>query len=190
MTPILIAPPAVEPLGLAETKAWLRVETAAEDELVGALIASARLVVESLTRRTLVSQTWRLVLDAWPPGVSPPIVPLPFSPVRNVPAVRVFNALGEATSIAPQVFAVETVGGDARLRFSAQPPAPGRAAGGIEIDVEAGFSPDAAGVPAPLRQAMRLSSRAGMRIAATSRRTRTWRARPRPSPRSSRHTGA
>lgn len=112
--------------------------------------------MESLTRRTLVSQTWRLVLDAWPAGASLTLVPLPFSPVRGVPAVRVFDALGEATVIASQSFLVETVRGDARLRFLAQPPAPGRAAAGIEIDVETGFSPDAEGVPAPLRQAMRL----------------------------------
>ena len=151
MTPILIAPPAVEPLGLAETKAWLRVESAAEDELIGALIASARLVVESLTRRVLVSQTWRLVLDAWPEGSAP----LPFSPVRSV-ALRVYSADGESSLIADEEFVLDHRGGDARIRFIGLPPQPGRARSGIEIDVEAGFSANAQDVPAPLRQAMRL----------------------------------
>lgn len=150
MNPILIAPPAVEPLGLAETKAWLRVENAAEDELVGALIASARLVVESLTRRFLVSQTWRLVFDAWPASG----VTLPFSPVRSV-AIRVYDADGEPSPVQPGAFSLDRHGSDVRLRFAARPQ-PGRAVAGIEIDVEAGFGMDAAGVPAPLRQAMRL----------------------------------
>jgi uncharacterized phiE125 gp8 family phage protein len=151
MTPILIAPPAVEPLGLDETKEWLRVDGVAEDELIGALIASARLVVESLTRRFLVSQTWRLVFDAWPAtGVA-----LPFSPVRAA-IVRVYDASGDAVLLPPDAYSLDHRSGDVRLRFSGPAPQPGRPVAGLEIDVEAGFSADAAGVPAPLRQAMRL----------------------------------
>ncbi len=151
MTPILIAPPAVEPIGLAETKAWLRIETTAEDELVGTLIASARLVVENLTRRFMVAQTWRIVLD----DVTSGDVRLPFSPVRNV-LVRVFDAAGAPTIAPAQSYSLTAEGGDTRLRFSSTPPQPGRRTGGVEIDVEAGFAANAQGVPAPLRQAMRL----------------------------------
>jgi uncharacterized phiE125 gp8 family phage protein len=151
MTPILIAPPAVEPLSLAEAKAWLRVENVAEDEIVGALIASARLVVESLTRRFLVAQTWRLVFDAWPSGE----VTLPFSPVRSV-VVRTFDATNAASTLSTASYTIDHHAGDARLRFLTAPPQPGRQTDGIEIDVEAGFATTAAGVPAPLRQAMQL----------------------------------
>lgn len=151
MTPILIAPPAVEPIGLAETKAWLRIETTAEDELVGTLIASARLVVENLTRRFMVAQTWRIVLDDLSSGE----VRLPFSPVRNV-IVRVFDASGAPAIASAQTYSLIAEGGDTRLKFSAPPPQPGRTSGGVEIDVEAGFGANAQGVPAPLRQAMRL----------------------------------
>ncbi len=151
MTPILIAPPAVEPISLAEAKAWLRVENIAEDEIVGALIASARLVVESLTRRFLVSQTWRLVFDAWPGGS----IPLPFSPVRSV-IVRTYAANGVATTAPPSSYTLEHHAGDARLRFITAPPEPGRQIAGIEIDIEAGFATSAQDVPAPLRQAVRL----------------------------------
>lgn len=151
MTPILITPPAVEPLSLAEMKAWLRVEGEAEDEIVGALIASARLVVENLTRRLLVFQTWRLVLDEWPgQGVT-----LPFSPVRSV-IVRTFDASGVATAADPQEYRLDDVGGTVKLNFPGGAPQPGRLRAGIEIDVEAGFAADADGVPAPLRQAMRI----------------------------------
>jgi uncharacterized phiE125 gp8 family phage protein len=151
MTPILITPPAVEPLSIAETKAWLRIEGEAEDDIVGALIGSARLVVESLTRRLLVVQTWRLVLDDWPArGVT-----LPFSPVRSV-IVRTFDASGAATTTDPEQYRLDAFGGDVTLIFTGNAPQPGRPHAGIEIDVEAGFADNADGVPAPLRQAMRI----------------------------------
>ena len=57
MTSTLIAPPGEEPVTLAEAKAWCRIDAADEDALLSALIAAARLQVESLTGRALVTQT-------------------------------------------------------------------------------------------------------------------------------------
>src|SRR5690242_18760477 len=62
MTSYLIAGPGEEPVSLAEAKAFARIDGSDEDALVGALIAAARLHVESLTGRALITQTWRLVL--------------------------------------------------------------------------------------------------------------------------------
>jgi uncharacterized phiE125 gp8 family phage protein len=66
MPSILLTAPAAEPLSLAEAKAFLRVEHDDDDGVIAALIAGARLYVEGQTRRALLTQTWRLVLDAWP----------------------------------------------------------------------------------------------------------------------------
>ena len=49
MTSILMIPPAIEPLSLEEAKAFLRVETGDDDALIAALIAAARLHIESQT---------------------------------------------------------------------------------------------------------------------------------------------
>ncbi len=76
MTSYLIAGPGEEPVSLAEAKAFARIDGGDEDALVSALVAAARLHVESLTGRALVTQTWRLVLKC----VSGLVVPLPVVP--------------------------------------------------------------------------------------------------------------
>jgi hypothetical protein len=68
MSPILIVPPAAEPVTLADAKLYLRTAGPDEDDLVIALIRAARHLVEATSNRLLVSQTWRLVCAAWPPG--------------------------------------------------------------------------------------------------------------------------
>jgi uncharacterized phiE125 gp8 family phage protein len=68
---VLVTPPASEPVSLAEAKLHLRVETGMTDDdtLISALIVAARQVVETITRRALITQVWKLVLDQFPaPG--------------------------------------------------------------------------------------------------------------------------
>ena len=75
MTSTLIAPPGEEPVTLAEAKAFCRIDGSDEDALVDALIAAARLQVESLTGRALITQTWRLTMTCAPRLVELPVIP-------------------------------------------------------------------------------------------------------------------
>lgn len=152
MTPILITPPSVEPLSLVQAKAWLRIQHADEDDLVAALIVAARQTVERRTRRALLPQTWRLVYDAWPQGD----IALPVTPVRSIAAVRVYTSATAAAIVAPTSYMLDLSADDARLRWLAEPPAPGRTQAAVEIDVVAGYAADATGVPGPLVHAVRL----------------------------------
>ena len=152
MSAILITAPADEPLSLSEAKAFLRVEHEDDDPVIMALIAAARLQVEAQTRRALLSQTWRVIRDAWP--ASGRIVMTP-GPVRAVTAARVYDDAGVAQDIEPQSFVVNVA--HSSLSFPPwAPPPPGRASAGIEIDVAVGYGDDAADVPEPLRQAIRM----------------------------------
>ena len=63
---MLLTPPAVEPVGLNEAKAYLGVLDSAEDNLISNLITAARQAVEQYCGRVLINQSWRLTLDTWP----------------------------------------------------------------------------------------------------------------------------
>ncbi|MEI7704521.1 MAG: hypothetical protein WCK73_07960 [Deltaproteobacteria bacterium] len=62
----LVTPPPVEPLSLDEAQAHLRLELDRGDVYVGGLISAVRAWVEETINRALITQTWDLVLDAWP----------------------------------------------------------------------------------------------------------------------------
>ncbi len=153
MAAILIEPPAGEPLSLSEAKNYLRVGHDTEDALIASLIASARMQAESRTRRALMTQTWRIVLDRWP---SSSVIVSPVSPLREVVAARVRDQAGEFVALDADIFIANTASAPGLIWFDAgRVTQPGQAAAGIEIDIECGYGA-AADVPAPLVQAMRL----------------------------------
>jgi len=152
MASILLTPPAIEPLSLAETKAYLRVETADDDPLIAALIAAGRIHVERQTGLALLTQGWRLVLDCWPENGSIAVGP---APLQALSAARVFDFDGEARAVDLRPFVLDP--STSTLAFRAWTlPMPTRIAAGIELDVTTGFGDTAGDVPEPLRQAVRL----------------------------------
>ena len=153
MTAILLAPPALEPITLADAKGWLRLDTSAEDDLVSVLIVSARMIVEATTRRMLLTQSWRLVFDGWPQNG---IVRIPLAPFQSLTAMRVYDANNVALPVSSGLAILDASPDAARLYFPGNPPMPGRAIAGVEIDVVVGYGAAAASIPEPIRQALRM----------------------------------
>lgn len=154
MPSILLSAPAIEPVTLDEAKLFLRVEHADDDALISALIAAARMRIEAAARRALITQSWRLVRDAWPADGRFSVLP---APLRAILAVRVFDTSGIAQSIDLGAFAADTASAPAAIAFMPWSlTRPGRAVAGIEVDIEAGYGATPADVPEPLRQAIRL----------------------------------
>jgi uncharacterized phiE125 gp8 family phage protein len=154
MSSILLTPPAVEPVTLAEAKAYLRIDNDDDDAVISALIAGARSHVEAQTRRALITQTWRLVRDAWPGDGRVAVVP---SPLRQITAARVYRLDVITQTLDLQAFVANAAATPAIISFLTWSlPVPGRPAAGIEIDVEVGYGDDPADVPEPLRQAIKL----------------------------------
>jgi uncharacterized phiE125 gp8 family phage protein len=152
MPAILLTPPSAEPWTVADAKSFLRVEHDDDDAIIAALIAAARSHVEALTRRALLTQSWRFVLDAWPADGR---IALNMGPLRSVIAARVFDLANNAASIDVETFVV-----DAAADIIASPcwslPMPGRFTAGIELDLQLGYGANAADVPDALRHAIRL----------------------------------
>lgn len=148
---ILLAGPAEEPVTLADARAQLRLDGTEENALVTALIAAARAALEAETRRALMTQSWRLVLDAWPQGA----VRLPLAPLQAVIAVAIAGADGTMSTLDPESYDVAPAGDAPRLmpKAGAAWPQPALRLGGIAIDFTAGYA-GAEEVPPPLRQAL------------------------------------
>lgn len=153
MTSYLLAGPAVEPVNLAETKVFLRVDDSAEDGFIATLITAARLHVEGVTGRAMISQSWRVMRDDWPLSRK---VDLPVAPLITISAINVYDDDGTPTSLALAQFQPETKVAPAHIFVPASivgmPEM--REHNGIEIDYLAGFGVAGSDVPADLRQAL------------------------------------
>ena len=151
MHAIALAGPAVEPIPLAEMRAYLRLDSDAEDALVAGLIAAARVAMEGATRLALIAQTWRLHLEGCP---TDGVVVLPLAPVLSVETVRLTPRLGPAMSLGPDLYRLDLSGDPARLLLdlSTTQPQPGDQ---LDVDLTVGFGPVPETVPAPLRLAIR-----------------------------------
>jgi len=173
----MLSPPAVEPVGLEEAKAYLGVLDGAEDALISNLITAARQAVEQYCGRVLISQNWRLTLDQWPQEVSDQgvgqddvglcsarssvgggriAIRLPKPPLQSVLAVRIYSAAGLAATLPASNFVVDgsTTPGRMVMISGASLSVIGQAVRGLEIDFTAGYGASANDVPAVLRQAV------------------------------------
>lgn len=152
MSLVMTSPPAVEPVTVADAKAHMRIDTDAEDVLIGSLILTSRLHIETALSLALTTQSWKLTLDRWPKCRE---IDLPIAPLRSVAGVRVKDASGNPTTVSEQSYLVDLASRPPRLVWNnSAPPLPGLAAKGIEIDLTAGFGDDASSVPAPLKHAI------------------------------------
>ncbi len=152
MPSLLLTAPAVEPIALADMKAFLRVETGDDDDVIAALIVGSRIHVEAQARRALITQSWRLSRDSWPEDGRLTVLP---APLQSLTAARVYDENGTANSVDTQSFVLDL--GASALAFAPWAlPMPGRLVAGIELDVVVGHGDNASDVPEPLSLAIRL----------------------------------
>lgn len=140
----LIAAPAEEPVTLAEAKAHCRVDFTDDDALIQMLISSAREAAETITRRALVQQQWKIVADRFPSpmagrlthywlgqqwglagmgGVSTFLptgftgyeVILPFPPLVSVDSIKYIDASGVQQTMPSTDYKVDDVSEPARI---------------------------------------------------------------------------
>ena len=84
--------PVAEAITTAEAKAFSRIDTAADDTLVGTLITACRQYIEPILNRTFVTTTWELTLDGFPRGLTPICLPQP--PLVSVGSIVYVDTAG------------------------------------------------------------------------------------------------
>lgn len=152
MSMTMTAAPAAEPVTLAEAKAQLRVDGDHDDSFISSLIITSRLQIEAALGLALVTQSWRLILDAWPLG---PAIEMPMRPVQSVSAVSALTLGEPEVTLAPTMYILDGNASPARIILTAAPSTLDLAARGLAIDFTAGFG-DAAAVPQNIKQALLL----------------------------------
>ena len=150
MTYVQTTPPAAEPLTLAEVKAHLRLDDEAEDALLLSLAKTAREHLEREIGLCLMAQSWRLCLDDWP---ADGVIRIAKSPVQAIQTITVYDADGVPLHVSLEDHLLDGEGRPARL-WLRDPPSPGRALNGIEIDFSAGYGEAGTDVPDTLKRAM------------------------------------
>lgn len=166
--------PAVEPVTLSEAKAHLRLDGAAEDAFVAALIVATRDACEAFLDRVLVEQTWKLTLNSWPrvsqgpwwDGVRQGAIADVVGIARHidlpkgliaVTKVETFDKADVGAIFDPVNYFVSSgKHGRLVLKSGASWPTAAREADGVEITFTAGFGPAPSDVPQSIRTGLLL----------------------------------
>lgn len=129
--------------GLAETKAWLRIETASDDAAIGALVRASVGMAEDFCAQAMFARAGveRLALSSeW--------IRLRACPINAISAARAISADGTASALAVDAYATDITGdGDGWVRVSQH-----RTETRVEVDMVAGIAADWASLPDSLRQ--------------------------------------
>lgn len=159
----LVDPPATRVLTLDAAYQQLRLDpdfgtsppSRSDDELILDAIDAAAGDLEGVTGwlgRALITQTWRLSLNAFPEGE----IVLPLPPLQSVVGVRYLNAEGVETSLTEGTD--YRVGDEGTLGYVV--PAHGKSwprggrsqKGGVSVEFVAGYGDDPSDIPGPIRQ--------------------------------------
>jgi len=145
-----------EPITLEEARAHIHAFTdvTEEDTLIEALITAARAFAENYTNRVFLTQTWELVLDAFPSG----ILELPKAPLQSVTSIIYIDNDGTEQTLAASAYKQDTVTDPGRIApaYGTIWPSTRSEPNAVTIQFNAGYGDQAANVPQPIRQAMLL----------------------------------
>lgn len=158
-------PPQSEPVTTAEAKTHARIDHSDEDSLIDALVTAARQRVEEYLQRALIDTEFTMTLDDfgpqiawWPRSFLAADIRLPRSPVQSVDEIRYIDDSGVQQTLAQSKYRVDTSSLVARVTpsYAETWPTTRPITNAVEIDFTAGYGANAADVPEPIRQAIKV----------------------------------
>lgn len=104
MPPVIVTPPAAEPISLSELKTAAHIDHATEDSFLTDTIAAARFRYELDTRRQMMTATFDWFLPCFPG----PEFEVPLPPLTSVTSITYLDSTGASTVLATSVYDVDT----------------------------------------------------------------------------------
>ena len=156
MSLILVTAPAMEPVTLIEAKLHLRVDHDTENTLINGYIELARLEVEKITRRALITQTWDLWMDAFPDDDE---LKLPKPPLQSITSIKYYDVNNVEATMSSSDYFVDMKSTPGRVGLASGKSWPGTALrdlSGVVIRFVAGYGSLNTDVPRNQRLAMML----------------------------------
>ena len=169
--------PILEPVTVTETKQFMRVDIADDDDLISDLIVTARQLCEEYTRRKFISTTVTLSLDGFPSSENDVwwngvrdgalsqfygfarCIKLPFAPVSSVASITTYNPANTPAVLSSSAYRLDT-GGNVMLNDDALWPTDLRNRDAVRIAYVAGYGASASLVPSPIKHAIKLTAAA------------------------------
>lgn len=164
---------AVPLISLAEMKAFLRVDTAADDALIEDFVKVATESVAQFLQRSIVSQTLELTMDGFGNGNSVygeisageyelPVsfargdlqtIDLPFLPIVSITSIKTYDQANAEATLSSAAYTLDANGGRVYLNSGYNWPSSLRDRASVKIRYVAGYG--YTNVPLPIRQAVR-----------------------------------
>ncbi len=148
MTARLVTAPTVPAVDLADVKRNLRIDSddTSFDANLADWIAGVVAHAEHYTGRALMSQAWRVALDAFPD-----VIDLPVAPVLSVATVKYYDSDGVLQTLASTEYTVDTETAPGRIVPAPTKSWPSTQTGRINavlVDLTAGYGTTSASTPA------------------------------------------
>lgn len=146
--------PALEPVTSTEAKLWCRVDVSDDDTIFTDIITAARVYVENVTRRQLITATWALYLDQFYKPLK-----LPYPPLQSISSIAYVDTAGATQTLASSQYQVDAKTQPGRLTEAygvSWPSTRPDTYNAVTITYVAGYGTAASTVPLPIKQAMRI----------------------------------
>jgi uncharacterized phiE125 gp8 family phage protein len=148
----LSSAPAIEPVTLAECKAFSRIDIPDDDSVITGFITSARAYVEAMTRRQLINATWVLYLDKFPATIE-----LPYPPASSVTNIKYYDTAGTLQTLSASEYQTDFTTDPGRIMPAYScvwPQIRDQTFKAVQVTYVAGYGATAALVPQAIRQAI------------------------------------
>lgn len=147
----IISQPSVEPVSVAEVKEQLRLDGTDSDAMITGMITAARMAVEAILKRFLITTEVRAGFDR-----IPYVIQLPYSPIQSVDAIKYVDDNGTTQTLDSSRYRVDLLSDPVRIEsaYSVPWPTTRTVIGAVQVEYTVGYGDEASDVPRPIRQAI------------------------------------